>query len=253
MEGNMIFYSLMKYNNLKGITYNNNKLTYQGKTIDTTNIPIKNFFENSYSQMYIDQYVIKAEDFFNIMDIHAKKIEPREIQQMQLTNDQVLLKTQLQKYGKNIKFNGENEEKYDVINSNHYFELLSKDTPLTKDEVKLLSDYETYISELITYNDYLLPAQNNELNDYKNKIILLSNIEEGVNQEQLNDNQKKAIDTYNQMNKIILSKLNMDSKSNNFEKTKVYKKGYINSIIILFTILLSGILIGTTLFFNIKH
>ena len=60
---------------MKELQYNDGILTYQGKSISIKNVPLKDFFSNTYSQMYIDQKSISALDFFNIMDIHSKIIE----------------------------------------------------------------------------------------------------------------------------------------------------------------------------------
>lgn len=75
MSNNDIMEILLKNDNLSELTYDNNILTYQGKSIDISNVNLNDFFSSSYSQMYLDQKTISAEDFYNIMDIHSKKIE----------------------------------------------------------------------------------------------------------------------------------------------------------------------------------
>ena len=74
MDNDSIMKVLLTYDNLKELQYDNNILTYQGKSISIKDVPLRDFFSNQYSQLYIDQKNISAEDFFNIMDIHPTKI-----------------------------------------------------------------------------------------------------------------------------------------------------------------------------------
>ena len=74
MDNDSIMNVLLTYDNLKELQYSNGILSFQGKSISIKDIPLKDFFIDAYSQMYIDQKSISAEDFFNIMDIHATKI-----------------------------------------------------------------------------------------------------------------------------------------------------------------------------------
>lgn len=77
MDNDSIMNVLLTYDNLKDLSYENKILTYQGKSISLENVPLKYFFVDSYSQMYIDQRSISASDFFNIMELHSKKIEEK--------------------------------------------------------------------------------------------------------------------------------------------------------------------------------
>jgi len=74
MSNDEIMEILLKYDNLKELHYENNILTYNGKSIDISNIALKDFFESPYSQMYLDQRTISAQDFFNILELHTTKV-----------------------------------------------------------------------------------------------------------------------------------------------------------------------------------
>ena len=104
MANTILFELLLKYDNLKELKYSNNKLTYKGITIDTSNIYLNDFFSNPYNQLNIDQFTISASDFFKIMEIHSKIIEPennhKENEYNELERYAISI---LQKRGKNIK------------------------------------------------------------------------------------------------------------------------------------------------------
>ena len=77
MSNNDIMNILLSHENLQGLRYENNILYYNGETIDMTNINLMAFFSN-YSQLYVDQYIINPQDFFNIMKLHSKVIVKKE-------------------------------------------------------------------------------------------------------------------------------------------------------------------------------
>ena len=75
MSNDEIMEILLNYDNLKDLHYENNILTYNGNSIDISNVALRDFFESPYSQMYLDQRTISSEDFYNVMEIHATKIK----------------------------------------------------------------------------------------------------------------------------------------------------------------------------------
>ena len=75
MSNDEIMEVLLGLDNLKELSYANNTITYNGKSVDISNINLRDFFESPYSQMYLDQKTISCEDFFNVMQIHATKIK----------------------------------------------------------------------------------------------------------------------------------------------------------------------------------
>ena len=78
MDNEQIMSKLLTYDNLKDLKYDNNILYYKDDSVSLENVNLSDFFANQYSQMYVDQKTISAEDFFNIMKLHAVSIEPTE-------------------------------------------------------------------------------------------------------------------------------------------------------------------------------
>lgn len=76
MSNEQIMGTLLTYDNLKDLRYENNILYYGNDSVSLENINLSEFFSSPYSQMYVDQKTISAEDFFNIMKLHAVTIEP---------------------------------------------------------------------------------------------------------------------------------------------------------------------------------
>lgn len=76
MNNDQIMSTLLTYDNLQDLKYNNNVLYYQNDSVNLENVNLADFFASPYSQMYVDQKTISSEDFFNIMKLHAISIEP---------------------------------------------------------------------------------------------------------------------------------------------------------------------------------
>lgn len=76
MNNDQIMNTLLTYENLNGLRYENNILYFGDESVSLENISLADFFATQYSQMYVDQKTISAEDFFNIMKLHAIDIEP---------------------------------------------------------------------------------------------------------------------------------------------------------------------------------
>ena len=100
MSNEQIMGTLLTYDNLKDLRYENNVLYYNNDSVSLENIDLADFFASQYSQMYVDQKTISAEDFFNIMKLHAVSIEPtnEEIQKERDIDD-------LEKYALNMLSN----------------------------------------------------------------------------------------------------------------------------------------------------
>ena len=73
MNNDVIMSIFLSHDNLKDLRYENNTLYYNDQSVDMSSINLLEFY-NSYSQLYVDQYIITPQDFFNIMKIHSKKI-----------------------------------------------------------------------------------------------------------------------------------------------------------------------------------
>ena len=104
MNNDQIMNTLLTYDNLKGLRYENNILYYNNESINLNNINLMDFFNNQYSQLYVDQKTISAQDFFNIMKLHSITIEPtdEDIKKEKDIDD-------LEKYALNMLSNNEGE------------------------------------------------------------------------------------------------------------------------------------------------
>ena len=104
MNNEQIMSTLLTYDNLKDLKFENNILYYGNESVNLAKVNLADFFANQYSQMYIDQKTISAEDFFNIMKLHAVSIEPtdEEIQKERDIDD-------LEKYALNMLSNNGGE------------------------------------------------------------------------------------------------------------------------------------------------
>ena len=76
MSNKQIMDTLLTYNNLRDLRYENNTLYYENESVSLENVNLADFFASPYSQMFVDQKTISARDFFNIMKLHAVTIEP---------------------------------------------------------------------------------------------------------------------------------------------------------------------------------
>lgn len=72
MNNDYIMRILLTYDNLQGLEYKDNTLFLGDDSVSLKDINLAEHF-NKYSQLYADQYIINAQDFFNIMKIHSKK------------------------------------------------------------------------------------------------------------------------------------------------------------------------------------
>lgn len=142
------------------------------------------------------------------------------------------------------------EGNYDVINENHYFNILKKDGELSEEEKKQLSDFDEYIASEIEYEDYLLEPQRELLHNYRQNVIALS-LKEEENESSINLREKEAISKYQKMNELV--------RNRNLENIKKIKKlkndsslGYVNAFIVVLSTLAVGIVAGIILFVSMN-
>ena len=138
---------------------------------------------------------------------------------------------------------------YDVINSKKYFELISKPT-LTEQEEISTQAFEKLMYDAEKYKDYLIGSvkQNNDSYEYGiNELTVKETINPDI---QLTQYQKKAIDAYNTQKQNLL-KLN-ENKVRRLQKNNNVSTGYINSFILILSVLATGILLGISLFMITK-
>ena len=224
MNNKKIMQILTKYPNLQELKYQDNTLTYQGKNIDISNVNLYDFFKNYNHPMYINQKIISAEDFFNILQTTSLIIEPLDNQNNQ-------------------------EKNYNIININHYNSILNKTNILTPLEQKELNNFNTYISNLLTYREYLLQKELIFLKQYLNLITNIRMLEIDNPEITLTHNQQQAIDTYDFLTTNTNQEQNIISRKKVFNKPP--KTGYIDLILLILIIISSGITLGSIIFINI--
>lgn len=138
---------------------------------------------------------------------------------------------------------------YDVINSKKYFELISKPA-LTEQEEISTQTFEKLMHDSEKYKDYLIGSlkQNNDSYEFGiNELAAKETINPDI---QLTQYQKKAIDAYNTQKQNLL-KLN-ENKIRRLQKNNNVSTGYINSFILILSVLATGILLGISLFMITK-
>ena len=142
------------------------------------------------------------------------------------------------------------EGNYDVINSNHYFNILKKDGELSEEEKKQVSDFDTHIASEMEYEDYLLDPQRKMLHDYRQEIVSLS-LKEEENESAINIREKEAILKYQKMNELVRTR-----NEENVKKLQKLKNdsslGYVNAFIVILSTLAVGIISGILLFICMK-
>lgn len=138
-------------------------------------------------------------------------------------------------------------EKYDIINPNHYLDIISKNNS-TEEEDKDIKKFEEFVDNyLMKYEDYLLDDQRMFLSVHKRNMNNLLYSEQNNPNNQLNNKQQHAIEQY--------TKSMEDAKKIGLEKRRVLQRknnnaslGYVNAFIVILSMLAAGIIIGITLF-----
>ena len=243
MPNKDIMESLLKNPNLSEITYDNNIVTYQGKTIDISSLYLNDFFQSSYSELANNQNYITAEDFFNILDLHTKVIENN-------NNNNI---NDLANMALNNLLNKNNNNS--IISINKYFELVNSN--INEETAKKIKDFETEMSQCLKYEDYLLDDKRMLLNDYKNVISNISFQKEDNKQPELTIGQQYALKKFNQIDE--------DAKNFNLQKQKQKQRilqrkmantnvsyGYANAFIVILSTIAAGIVTAITLYLIVK-
>ena len=145
-----------------------------------------------------------------------------------------------------------NKVKYDIINPNHYINLINKRDNLSDEETKQVQDFDNFVGNfLMKYEDYLLEPQKKFLNIYKRNMENLSFAIEDNQNLQLSAKQKYALEQYGKMITAV--------KEQRVEKIRVLQKnkndsslGFANAFVVVLAMLASGIIIGIILFSSIK-
>lgn len=135
--------------------------------------------------------------------------------------------------------------KYDVINSQKYFYLLSKGQ-LTDEERDQVSKFEELMATAEKYRDYVTNSIKVNKDGYERGINQIA-IQETTNPEtSLTDEQKRALEFYNKTKENVLT--NGENKVRKLEKNNDVSSGYTNSFVLILSTLATGILIGVVLF-----
>ena len=244
MSNNDLMYFLLKNSNLKDLQYSDNKLTYQGKTIDISNIYISDFMKSTYSPLALNQQIITAEDLFNIFELHTKKIS-KESDKKDINN---LAQMALNKLS-NVK-----EEK--IISPKEYFEILEKQE-ISDEEYKKIEEFEIEVSQCMKYSDYLLDDKKDFVTDYNNRINnIIYALQENPTQK-LTNRQEYSIKKYDGMLEDAKNFTNQKEKQRQkkLEKTNPNNNvslGYANSFIVILSTIAAGIITAITIYLSIK-
>lgn len=209
MDNIKILNTILKNNSkLKDISIKNDQLIYKNYSVDINKLNLNILFSNPYSKLILDIKTnnIYPENFFEIMKINSYKIE-----------------------------DDNNINNYDIINFEHF--------------KKITSDY--YVLSEKDFFDY------NNFQKYI-KLLLLQTTSDDT---YLNKEQKKLLDSYLRLMQQMLQNNNRNSASNNYikmiedvnnEKAKRLKRsvsleqkdGFANALLIILTMLITGIVIG---------
>ena len=242
MTNDDIMKSLLENKNFSELSYNNNILTYQGKSIDLSNLFLNDFFNDSYSPLILNQNIITAEDLFNIFELHTKEIE--------LNNNEISL-TDLANIALNKLTQEENKK---IINVDKYFELIGSkidDYSATK-----IRDFETEVSQCMKYSDYLLDDKKQFIDDYKNKMFNITFQSNEQDSPELTIGQKYAIKKYNEIAEDAKNFMLQKEKQKQRIRAKAeninVSYGYANAFIVLLSTIAVGIIAALVLYFTIK-
>ena len=220
---NIINYS----SNLKSLSVYEDKLYYNDQSVDLSKININTIIK-PYSKLAMDIHMnnIDAKTFFEIIQINSFKVEelPSKDKPQSLSNYAL----------------GLLDKNYDIISYQHFYQLLTKYPNLTENELSEFNNFLSYVS--------LLMIQDNPDESY------------------LNDDQRYTLTMFNNMmnyliekdpdNQIVTNFYKMldDTKKENKKRTNNVlllekKAGYVNALIVLPFIIVTGIAIGAVIFF----
>ena len=233
---------LLKNDNLSELVFDNNILTYQGRTLDISNLTISDFFQSNYSPLLQNAKEISAEDLFNIFEIHTKK-EESDNENINLNDLANLALNQLTNKKENL-----------IISPDKYFNYLNSGN-INEEQSQQIQDFELQISQCMKYSDYLLNDKKMFVNKYYNKINnLIFTLEEDP-LSKLTNGEKYAIDKYNQILEDVKNFLNTkeQEKVKRLVRTNINTSlGYANAFIILLATIASGIVTAIALYLMVK-
>ena len=207
---------------LKDIIIKDDKLEYKNDSVDLNKLNLNTLLSDNYSKLVHDirYHAIYPENFFEILKINTYIIEE---DTLSLTN-----------YALSIL-----DSSYDIISFNHFKRLLNSNILEEKDYNDITNFYK-YMRLLLlqTSSDdtYLNDKQKNLLDNY---IDLMQEMLQNNQHNNASDNYLKMIDDVNQeKTKRLNKKLSLEKKD-----------GFVNALLIIFVMVVTGFVIGCCTFF----
>src|SRR5574344_755273 len=139
-------YLINNNDKLMNLTYGDSYLYYKDKSVDLSKVNLKLILmSNQYSKFFIDfkETKIDAQTLFDIIKINSVTIEEyNDNKKENLTN------YALEFLNSDIK---NEENNYDIINSEHYFRIAGNPNSLNNKDLAMLNNYEEYVYLLMGY------------------------------------------------------------------------------------------------------
>lgn len=132
---------------------------------------------------------------------------------------------------------------YDIINSESYFQLLSREE-LNEDDQKKIVAFQKHMADSDKYRDYLTGTHKDNKDSYEHGINQLA-ILEAMSGNKLTTYQEMALLQYDKQKTAVL-KAN-EAKVRVLEKNDT-SNGFINSFAVVLSVLATGILAGVIMF-----
>lgn len=227
-------YLINNNDKLMDLTYGDSYLYYKDKSVDLSKVNLKLILmSNQYSKFFIDlkENKIDAQTLFDIIKINSVTIEDyNDNKKENLTN------YALEFLNSDIK---NEENNYDIINSEHYFRIVGNPNSLNNKDLAMLNNYEEYVYLLMGYvnnsgmdnEDYLNNEQRRLVLEYLKKCYAMQN----------ENNKSDVVVKFSDM----LAKVNAEtSMQKKLELNKEKKAGYINSFLVIGLVIIAGVLIG---------
>lgn len=209
---------IKRNNKLKDIKIDNNKLVYKNSITDINKIDLRLLLSNNYNKFVIDikNDNIYPENFIELIKINSYDIED--------DNNYNIL------------------NKKEIININHFKELLDNIYILSEEDYNKVKDFQNYMKLLLLQtnsDDTYLNVKQKELLDQYLELM----------QDMLkNNNHNKASDFYSKMiEEVNKEKISRLKRSLSLEK----KDGFVNGLLIVLIMAITGIAIGICTLFMI--
>jgi uncharacterized membrane protein len=245
-NGQVLNYLLENNDLLNELIYCDNYLYYKDQSIDLSETNLKLLlFGNQYGKFVADLKAnkINSKALFDFIKINSVTIEDY--------NDNKrdnLINYALEYLNKGIK---EDEDNYDIINTEHYFRIVSNPNGLDNKELASINKYEEYVALLMQYvqenpqedtEDYLNKEQNRLVHDY---IISCKSIQESKPNSPL-------IAKYNDILTIAQQE---KEKQKKLELKQENISGFANAMLVIFLMVITGIIMGICSYYFIspKH